>query len=100
MARLSLEPHLHPDLRLIASQVGLSRSRLFQQFKNSVGIAPTMYVDGLLLEQAIEMLIHSERPLEEISTNLGFAAQSSFSRFFKDRVGFPPNALRQAAHLN
>lgn len=100
MAQLRTEPHLHPDLRLLASQVGLSRSRFFEQFKNSVGIAPRMYIDGLLLEQAIELLMHSERPLEEISANLGFAAQSSFSRFFKDRVGFPPTALRQAAHLH
>jgi AraC-like DNA-binding protein len=100
MAQLRLEPHLHPDFRLVASQVGLSRSRFFQQFKTSVGIAPSMYVDGLLLEEAIEMLVHSDRSLEEISVDLGFAAQSSFSRFFKERVGFPPNAVRQAALLN
>jgi AraC family transcriptional regulator len=53
-------------------------------------------VDGLVLEEAIAMLVQSDRPIEDISARLGFAAQSSFSRFFKDRVGFPPGMLRHA----
>ena len=97
MAQLKKNPRLHPDFAGIASSVGLSRSRFFEQFKNSVGIAPAMYVDGLLLEVAIEMLVHSARPIEEISAILGFSAQSSFTRFVKDRIGFPPNTLRHAA---
>jgi AraC family transcriptional regulator len=100
MAQLGQHPHLHPDLRRVASSVGLSRSRFFEQFKNAVGIAPTMYVDGLLLEEAIVMLASSGRSLKDISDSLGFAAQSSFSRFFKDRVGFSPNVLRHAVLSN
>jgi AraC family transcriptional regulator len=96
MARLRERPRLHPDFVSVASSVGLSRSRFFEQFKNSLGIAPTMYVDGLVLEEAIAMLVQSDRPIEDISARLGFAAQSSFSRFFKDRVGFPPGMLRHA----
>jgi AraC family transcriptional regulator len=99
LALLSESPHLHPDFHTLASSVGLSRSRFFEQFKASLGIAPTMYVDGLLLEQAIDMLVYTDTTIEAISASarLGFAAQSSFSRFFKDRVGFPPLTLRQAA---
>jgi AraC family transcriptional regulator len=96
MARLREHPHLHPDFVSIASSVGLSRSRFFEQFKHSLGIAPAMYVDGLLLEAAIALLVLSDRSIEEISNELGFAAQSSFSRFVKDRVGFPPVVLRHA----
>lgn len=96
MARLREQPHLHPDYVTLASSVGLSRSRFFQQFKNSLGIAPRMYVDGLLLEEAIAMLVLSDRPIEEISETLGFSAQSSFTRFVKDRVGFPPGVVRHA----
>lgn len=100
MAKLKENPRLHPDFAEIASNVGLSRSRFFEQFKKSLGIAPAMYVDGLLLEVAIEMLVHSDRPIEEISAALGFSAQSSFTRFVKDRVGFPPNTLRHAAAVH
>lgn len=85
------------DFQALARSVGLSRSRFFEQFKNSIGIAPNMYVDGLLIERAIGLLEQSDQPLDDISETLGFSAQSSFTRFFKERVGFPPSTLRQAS---
>lgn len=88
-------PQLHNDFRSIARDVGLSRSRFFEQFRSSVGVAPNMFVDSLVIEEAIRMLAGSGRPLGEISTDLGFAAPSSFSRFFKERVGFTPSHLRR-----
>ena len=92
-------PHLHPDFRSVARHVGLSRSRFYEQFRNSTGVAPNMFMDGLVMEEAISMLAFSEQRLEEISNHLGFSAQSSFTRFFKERVGFPPSTLRRAVEL-
>lgn len=89
--------HLRPDLSTLARQVGLSRSRFFDQFKNAVGVAPFMYLDGLLLERAIDLLVGSQAPLDTISRQLGFSAHSSFTRFFRERVGFPPSTLRAAS---
>jgi AraC-like DNA-binding protein len=88
-------PQLHNDFRSIARDVGLSRSRFFEQFRNSVGVAPNMFVDSLVIEEAIRMLAGSGQPLGQISANLGFAAPSSFTRFFKERVGFTPSHLRR-----
>ena len=88
-------PRLHNDFRSIAKDVGLSRSRFFEQFRSSVGVAPNMFVDSLVIEEAIRMLAGSGQPLGQISTNLGFAAPSSFTRFFKERVGFTPSNLRR-----
>ena len=99
MKHFDEQPCLHHDFRQVARNVGLSRSRFFEQFKRSVGIAPTMYVDGLVVERAIALLVDSDCRIDEISASLGFAAQSSFSRFFKERVGFSPTALRHAALL-
>ena len=90
MKHFDEQPCLHHDFRQVARNVGLSRSRFFEQFKRSVGIAPTMYVDGLVVERAIALLVDSDCRIDEISASLGFAAQSSFSRFFKERVGFSP----------
>jgi AraC-like DNA-binding protein len=52
-------------------------------------------VDGLVIEEAIRMLSGSGQPLGQIAGNLGFAAPSSFTRFFKERVGFTPSNLRR-----
>lgn len=98
-ALVALKDHtkVSPDFRAVARSVGMSRSRFFEQFKNSVGIAPSMYVDALLIERALFLLQDADRPIDDISEALGFAAQSSFTRFFKERVGFPPSTLRPAS---
>jgi AraC-like DNA-binding protein len=95
LKKLREAPHLHIDYTDVARDVGLSRSRFYEQFSSSVGVAPNMFVDGLVIERAYSMMSQSARPLDEIATSLGFAAQSSFTRFFRDRVGFPPSILRR-----
>ena len=99
LRKLRERPHLHIDYRNVARDVGLSRSRFYEQFRSSVGVAPNMFVDGLVLEQAYS-LMESDRPLDEIASDLGFSAQSSFTRFFRDRVGFPPSTLRRQIERN
>jgi AraC family transcriptional regulator len=95
LRKLRERPHLHIDYTDVARNVGLSRSRFYEQFRSSVGVAPNMFVDGLVLEEAYSLMSERGRPLDEIASDLGFSAQSSFTRFFRDRVGFPPSTLRR-----
>ncbi|WP_375450689.1 helix-turn-helix domain-containing protein [uncultured Devosia sp.] len=92
--QLEAHPHLHIDLGGVARAAGLSRSHFYEQFRSGIGVAPHMFMDALVLEQAYRMM-HSRQSLDDIAKSLGFAAQSSFSRFFKDRVGFPPSTIRR-----
>jgi len=94
--RLKERPQLHVDYAGLARNVGLSRSRFYEQFRNAVGVAPNMFVDGLLLEEACTLMAESGQPLDSIAAQLGFSAQSSFTRFFRERVGFPPSTLRRS----
>jgi AraC family transcriptional regulator len=98
IASLREQTRLGPDFRAVARSVGMSRSRFFELFRNSVGVAPNVYVQSLLIERAINLL-GENRPIDDIAEALGFAAQSSFTRFFKRRVGFPPTTLRQAPRM-
>lgn len=93
--RLAERPQLHVDYAGLARHVGLSRSRFYEQFRNAVGVAPNMFVDGLLLEEACTLMAETGQPLDRIAEHLGFSAQSSFTRFFRERVGFPPSTLRR-----
>jgi AraC family transcriptional regulator len=81
----------------VARAVGLSRSHFYERFRASVGLPPGLYADGLRLEAAIDTLIRTDRRLGEISLDLGFPAQSHFSRFFKTKVGFSPKDYRRVA---
>ena len=58
-------------------------------------LAEEFSMSRLSVREAIRMLAGSGQPLGQISANLGFAAPSSFTRFFKERVGFTPSHLRR-----
>ena len=85
----------NPGLESVAREVGLSRSRFFEQFKNCMGVSPQQYVDCQRMAMAMEMLGQPELPIAEVSHRLGFAAPSHFARFFALHTGFPPRDFRR-----
>ena len=94
-----LRAHRNKDLNMdeIASQVGLSRSRFYDLFQLCTGFSPRTYLDLLCIEAAIARLSSGRGKIAELSAELGFSAQSNFTRFFLNRVGVPPSEYRRAA---
>jgi AraC-like DNA-binding protein len=86
------------EMEEVARASGLSRPHFFKLFREQVGIPPTMYLNTLRSERAIERLISTDRTVAHISEELGFSSQASFSRFFAANVGIPPSAYRRVAH--
>ena len=81
----------------LASQVGLSRSRFYDLFHLSTGHSPRAYLDMLCVETAIAKLSSGRARIADVSAELGFSAQSNFTRFFLNQVGIPPSEYRRAA---
>ncbi|MEO1113580.1 MAG: helix-turn-helix domain-containing protein [Pseudomonadota bacterium] len=50
-------------------------------------------------EQAISDLMTTDKSVTEISYDLGFSSQASFTRFFSSNVGIPPSDYRRVAHV-
>ncbi len=82
------------ELNEVASHVGLSRSRFYEQFRSCVGVSPRVYLDALCIEAAMVELSSRSRSLAEISESLGFSAQSHFTRFFRSKMGVTPSDVR------
>ena len=81
----------------LASQVGLSRSRFYDLFQMCTGFSPRHYLDMLCVETAIARLSSTRQKIAEVAAELGFSAQSNFTRFFLNQVGVPPSKYRRAA---
>lgn len=93
-----LRAHRNKDLSMdeLATQVGLSRSRFYDLFQICTGFSPRTYLDLLCVEAAISRLCSGRGKISEVSAELGFSAQSNFTRFFLNQVGVPPSEYRRA----
>ena len=93
-----LRAHPNKDLNMdeLANQVGLSRSRFYDLFQVCTGFSPRTYLDMLCVEAAISRLSSGQGKIGEVSAELGFSAQSNFTRFFLNQVGVPPSEYRRA----
>ena len=96
-----MEASLGADIELdaVARGAGLSRPHFYKLFRTQTGLTPNLYLNTLLMEQAIDRLVGSEIPVADIGFDLGFSSQSGFTRFFAANVGMAPTQYRRAAHV-
>jgi len=97
IALLRARPNKDLNIDELASQVGLSRSRFYDLFQLCTGFSPRTYLDMLCVETAIARLSSGHGKISEVSAELGFSAQSNFTRFFLQQVGVPPSEYRRTA---
>jgi len=97
IALLRARPNKELNMDELASQVGLSRSRFYDLFQLCTGFSPRAYLDMLCVETAISRLSYGRGKIAEVAAELGFSAQSNFTRFFLNQVGVPPSEYRRAA---
>jgi len=96
LALLRAHPNKEVNMNALASQVGLSRSRFYDLFQLSTGRSPRAYLDMLCIASAISKLSSGRGRIADVSAELGFSAQSNFTRFFQQQVGIPPSEYRRA----
>jgi len=85
------------DMGRVARDAALSRPHFFELFKAALGVTPGVYRNVVRMERAYRALLESEVPVGDIGRDLGFAAHSHFTRFFRDNHGVAPEAYRRVA---
>jgi AraC-like DNA-binding protein len=82
------------DSARIATKVGLSTNHLVRLFRRELQTTPTQYWDRLRIEHARHRLLQPDARVKEVSIELGFTYLSHFSKWFKQRTGKTPRAMR------
>ncbi len=80
-------------------EIGLSKHRVGEIFKNEYGITLSEYTDRLRLEKAKDLLSGTDEDIVDIAYSVGFGGMSSFYRFFKKETGQSPAAFRKECQL-
>jgi len=96
---MSESPGAEIELDLIARESGLSRPHFYRLFHTQTGVTPHLYLNTLIMENALDALVSTESPIADIGFDLGFSSQSAFTRFFAANVGMPPTDYRRAAKV-
>ena len=96
---MSESPGAEIELDSIARESGLSRPHFYRLFRTQTGVTPHLYLNTLIMEQALDALVATETPIADISFDLGFTSQSGFTRFFAANAGMAPTDYRRAAKV-
>jgi AraC family transcriptional regulator len=87
------------DTDRLAREACLSRAHFFKLFQQSTELTPHVNANVLRMELAIRNLAETNDSLSSISGNLGFSAQSHFTRFFQQHLGVVPSQYRRVVDL-
>lgn len=89
-----IESHLtnpNMDVDYICTQVGISRTKLYQKIKNITGQSIGELVRTIRLKKAVELMTHQDISLTDVMYSVGIQTQSYFTKAFKKEFGKTPS---------
>ncbi len=78
-----------PSLDQLAGEVGMRKPQMLRMFSNATGLPPARWQRQVRLRKG-RSLLKAGVPVAQAATELGFADQAHFTRFFCRAYGIPP----------
>ena len=85
----------HLLINEVAGKCGYSTEHFSRIFKNYTGLSPVTYLMDCRLNVAKEMLIETEKPVENIMYECGFSNRTAFYKKFNEHYGCTPLQYRK-----
>ena len=91
-----MQQHMAEPLRMseLADRLAVSERTLIRRFRAVLGAPPLNHLQLLRIDTARALLEAGALSIEQIAGYVGYGDTSSFSRLFRERVGFTPGAYR------
>lgn len=88
------------DVYFIASELGMSRSKLYSKIKALTGKSIIEFILSYKLRKAAQMIIEQDLTMQQITMMIGMKSQSYFSSAFKKEFGDTPTTFAAAHRKN
>jgi AraC-like DNA-binding protein len=82
------------DVAALAAQAHVSPSHFARSFREAYGETPHQFLLAKRIERAAFLLRETDRPVTEISLDVGWRSLGTFSSTFKRLLGVTPSAYR------
>ncbi|MBQ8894827.1 MAG: helix-turn-helix transcriptional regulator [Clostridia bacterium] len=91
-----IEEHYAEDFSVkdLAALCHCSESSLYKQFKRALRVSPVIYKQNIQIQQALDLLTHTDLTVEEISSRAGFASSNYFRTVFSKITGKTPGEVK------
>jgi len=89
------QPSAPWSVERLANEVGMSRSRFAEKFKELTGTAPMAYLADWRFQKALAMLGDTQSSVQQIAIQTGYQSAAAFTRAFAGKFGYPPTEYRQ-----
>jgi transcriptional regulator GlxA family with amidase domain len=93
MTRFHSNPAL--GLKQVSHASGLSLRHFMRLFRSEVGMTPLQYLNRYRVEQAKQLLLSSDKTMEQIARLAGASNQNYFSFLFRKLTGKSPSEYRK-----
>jgi signal transduction histidine kinase/DNA-binding response OmpR family regulator/ABC-type xylose transport system substrate-binding protein len=78
----------------IGRELGMSRVQVYRKVKALLGYSVNDYIVNVRLKKAKHLLLHSEKSISEISSEVGFSSPTYFSTTFKSKFHVSPKDFK------
>lgn len=86
--------HLPVSIDTLARLCHSCSSGFFKLFKEATGVTPIAYKHNIMVQNALDLLAHSDLTVEEISAKVGFSSSNYFRKVFFAITGKTPKEVR------
>jgi len=93
-AYLQAEYQRDVPIQLLADRAGLGLRTFVRRFKAATGRQPATYLQALRIEAAKAMLEHDSKPIQRVSSDVGYDDVAFFRGLFKRITGMTPGEYR------
>lgn len=92
---ININYHKQITINEIASYIGISRSYLYKLFKDTYNISPQEFLIQKRMNKAIDLLLHTPKPINIIAKETSYDDQLHFSKAFKSTYGVSPTEFKR-----
>lgn len=89
------QPAREWNVDLLAKEVALSRSALYDRFVQFLGQPPMQYLANWRMQVAANLLRQEGTPIASVAIEAGYESEAAFTRAFKRHTGLPPATWRR-----